>query len=86
MKPRDILVALAVMFGPCVGYAAEDACNSLTPALVGGPMLPEDSDTAVIRWLGNANYEVAFGGKVYLSIHITIVWRARAPSALPSLM
>ena len=29
MKPRDILVALAVMFGPCVGYAAEDACNSL---------------------------------------------------------
>jgi len=66
MKPRDILVALAVIFGPCLGYAAEDACNSLTPALVGGPMLPADSDTAVIRWLGNANYEVAFGGKVYL--------------------
>jgi L-ascorbate metabolism protein UlaG (beta-lactamase superfamily) len=46
--------------------ASADACDSLEPAAVGGPMLPARSNTAVIRWLGNANYEVAFGGKVYL--------------------
>ena len=66
MKSRNILAALMVTFAPYVCHAAEDACDSLTPALVGGPMLPENSNTAVIRWLGNANYEVAFGGKVYL--------------------
>jgi L-ascorbate metabolism protein UlaG (beta-lactamase superfamily) len=27
---------------------------------------PEESDTAVFRWLGNANYEIAYKGKVYL--------------------
>ena len=46
--------------------AGPDACNSLTPAIVGGPMLPANSDTAVLRWLGNANYEVSFGGQVIL--------------------
>src|SRR6201999_1668067 len=33
---------------------------------VGGPIPPASSNIAVMRWLGNANYEVAFGGKVYL--------------------
>jgi L-ascorbate metabolism protein UlaG (beta-lactamase superfamily) len=66
MKSTGLAVALALMFGPTLALAAEDACSSLTPALVGGPMLPAKSDTAVMRWLGNANYEVAFGGKVYM--------------------
>ena len=66
MKLLGAVTALAIALAPCAGLAAEDACDSLTPALVGGPMLPEGSDIAVIRWLGNANYEVAFGGKVYL--------------------
>src|SRR6516164_11544961 len=49
-------------------FAAElpDACESYTPAVVGGPMPPPDSDTVVVRWLGNANFEFAHRGKVYL--------------------
>src|SRR5258708_3594404 len=35
-------------------------------AAVGGQLLPGASDTVVVRWLGNANYEVTFGGKVFL--------------------
>ena len=66
MHFRNLFTALALACAPWTGWAAEDACGSLTPALVGGPMLPGNSDIAVIRWLGNANYEVAFGGKVYL--------------------
>ncbi|HEY4029752.1 MAG TPA: MBL fold metallo-hydrolase [Caulobacteraceae bacterium] len=46
--------------------AAEPACQTLTPALVGGPVPAAASDTAVLRWLGTANYEVAYKGKVYL--------------------
>jgi L-ascorbate metabolism protein UlaG (beta-lactamase superfamily) len=46
--------------------AAEPACQSLVPALVGGPVPGPRSDTAVIRWLGTANYEFAWRGKVYL--------------------
>ena len=46
--------------------AAEPACQTLTPALVGGPVPAASSDTAVLRWLGTANYEVAYKGKVYL--------------------
>ena len=49
-------------------FAAElpEACKSYTPAVVGGPMPPPDSDTVVMRWLGNANFEFAYKGKVYL--------------------
>jgi len=46
--------------------AAEPACQSLTPALIGGPVPAAASDTMVIRWLGTANYEVGYQGKVYL--------------------
>src|SRR5258708_5023919 len=56
--------ALAATGAPAL--AAPDACDSLTPAAVGGPLLPAASDTVVVRWLGNANYEVTFGGKVFL--------------------
>jgi L-ascorbate metabolism protein UlaG (beta-lactamase superfamily) len=63
-----IACALALGCGTLAGAAkaAESACHSLTPALIGGPVPPKSSDTAVIRWLGTANYEVAFQGKVYL--------------------
>jgi L-ascorbate metabolism protein UlaG (beta-lactamase superfamily) len=43
-----------------------EACNSYKAAVTGGPTPPVDSDTVVIRWLGNANYEFAYKGKVYL--------------------
>jgi glyoxylase-like metal-dependent hydrolase (beta-lactamase superfamily II) len=65
MTWRTVLAAIAV-FIATPALAAETACDSLTPGLVGGPMLPASSSTAVIRWLGNANYELDFGGKVYL--------------------
>jgi L-ascorbate metabolism protein UlaG (beta-lactamase superfamily) len=43
-----------------------DACNSYKAAVTGGPLPPANSDTVVIRWLGNANFEFAYKGKVYL--------------------
>ena len=46
--------------------ADTDACDSLTPAIVGGPTLPKTSDVAVFRWLANANYELAYQGQVFL--------------------
>jgi L-ascorbate metabolism protein UlaG (beta-lactamase superfamily) len=47
-------------------YAAEPACNTLIPALIGGPVPAATSDTLVLRWLGTANYEMAYRGKVFL--------------------
>ena len=49
-------------------FAADipEACNSYQAAVTGGLMPPADSETVVIRWLGNANYEFAYKGKVYL--------------------
>jgi L-ascorbate metabolism protein UlaG (beta-lactamase superfamily) len=52
--------------GAAVAADIPDACNSYTPAVTGGPMPPRESDTVVIRWLGNANFEFAYRGKVYL--------------------
>jgi len=50
------------------GLAAElpESCASYTPAIAGGPMPPPQSDIVVVRWLGNANFEFAYKGKVYL--------------------
>ena len=44
----------------------EPACNTLTPALTGGPVPSAKSDTLVLRWLGTANYEMAYKGQVFL--------------------
>ena len=46
--------------------AADAACDSHQAAVTGGPLPAADSDTVVIRWLANANYEFAYKGKVYL--------------------
>jgi len=58
------LVAAMALAGSAL--AAEPACQTLVPALIGGPVPTPASDTAVLRWLGTANYEVAYKGKVYL--------------------
>lgn len=58
------LIAAACLGGAAL--AAEPACQTLTPALIGGPVPVPTSDTVVMRWLGTANYEVAYKGKVYL--------------------
>jgi hypothetical protein len=43
----------------------EPACQTLRPASAGGP-LPQHPDVLLVRYLGRANYEVAFRGKVLL--------------------
>lgn len=60
-------VFLGALLAPGAGLAAvTSACDSYVPALIGGPVEPKSSDIAVFRWLGNANYEVGYRGKVYL--------------------
>src|ERR1700761_350249 len=59
-------VALVTSLTPALGADLPEACQSYQAAVTGGPMPPQDSDTVVIRWLGNANYEFAYKGKVYL--------------------
>jgi hypothetical protein len=52
---------------PATAWAADtDPCDSLTPAAVGGPLFPKTSETAVFRWLANANYELDYRGQVFL--------------------
>lgn len=43
----------------------EAACQTLTPAGAGGPM-PKDPAVLVVRWLGNANVELAYRDTVIL--------------------
>src|ERR1700744_4714167 len=56
----------ALPTSPALAADIPEACNSYQAAVTGGPMPPKDSETVVIRWLGNANYEFAYKGKVYL--------------------
>jgi L-ascorbate metabolism protein UlaG (beta-lactamase superfamily) len=61
------LTTAAALLMPASAPAADtDPCDSLVPAAVGGPMLPRTSETAVFRWLANANYELAYRGQVFL--------------------
>ena len=61
-------VTSAVLSLSAAALAADipEACNSYRPAVTGGPLPPLESETVVIRWLGNANFEFAHKGKVYL--------------------
>ena len=61
-----ILSATLALAAPAFAADVPDACESYTAAVTGGPLPPRDSETVVIRWLGNANYEFAYKGKVYL--------------------
>ena len=55
-----------ILAGAALAADIPEACNSYKPAVTGGPMPSAASDTVVIRWLGNANFEFAYKGKVYL--------------------
>lgn len=46
-------------------FAQEPACRSLTPTSVGGPP-PRRQSTLVARWLGTANFELAYRDEVVL--------------------
>src|SRR3954454_20727187 len=59
-------IALTLLAGAASAADVPEACNSDKPAVIGAPMPPPESDTVVIRWLGNANFEFAHKGKVYL--------------------
>src|SRR5215471_4406680 len=61
------LVAAALgLGGAALAADIPEACNSYKAAVTGGPLPPPESDAVVIRWLGNANFEFAHKGKVYL--------------------
>src|SRR5215469_11217906 len=61
------LCALAgALVAPALAADIPPACDSHQAAVTGGPLPPESSDTVVVRWLGNANFEFAHRGKVYL--------------------
>ena len=42
------------------------ACRTNVPGLIGGPVLPAGTAGVTLRWLGTMNYELDYGGKVYL--------------------
>jgi glyoxylase-like metal-dependent hydrolase (beta-lactamase superfamily II) len=59
--------AAAAFLLPAPARAADtDPCDSLIPAAIGGPLLPKTSETAVFRWLANANYEIDYRGQIFL--------------------
>ncbi len=61
------LVAAAVTVGgSALAADIPQACNSYKAGVTGGPLPPQTSDTVVVRWLANANFEFAYKGKVYL--------------------
>src|SRR5438045_1790519 len=77
MKPASLLSLLALtsavlafsgalISGGATAAELPDACRSYKPAVTGGPSPPASSDTVVIRWLGNANFEFGYKNKVYL--------------------
>jgi hypothetical protein len=45
-------------------FSTQAACQSLVPASQGGPM--PSGDIATLRWLGTANYELAYHGKIVI--------------------
>jgi L-ascorbate metabolism protein UlaG (beta-lactamase superfamily) len=68
---RSLLVsglagALLMVAEAALAADIPEACTSYTAAVTGGPLPPPDSDMVVIRWLGNANFEFAHKGKVFL--------------------
>ena len=70
MKTLLLLPGLvsAVLSLAGVAWAADipEACSSYKAAVTGGPLPPPESEMVVIRWLGNANFEFSYKGKVYL--------------------
>lgn len=57
---------VAALVAGGIAQAAEPACSSYTPAVAGGPVPGKSSSIVVLRWLGNANYEVDYQGHVFL--------------------
>jgi hypothetical protein len=43
--------------GAALAADIPEACSSYKAAVTGGPLPPPESETVVIRWLANANFE-----------------------------
>jgi Beta-lactamase superfamily domain len=65
LLPGLVSVVLSLA-GVALAADIPEACSSYKAGVTGGPLPPPESDTVVIRWLGNANFEFAYKGKVYL--------------------
>ena len=74
MRTLKPVFVLAVVLAGCIALAPdataqnlsqEPACQTLTPAAVGGPM-PKNQNVVVVRWLGHTNYELAYRDSVIL--------------------
>jgi L-ascorbate metabolism protein UlaG (beta-lactamase superfamily) len=68
-QARHMLTAMALVVAASAQAQTpgqdQDACTSLVPAAMGGPM-PKAKDMIVLRWLSTSNYELAFRGQVFL--------------------
>lgn len=58
--------------------SSDAACQTLTPASVGGPQ-PKNPNLVVLRWLGHTNYEIAYRDTVILADS----WFDRGPGSHP---
>jgi len=75
MRPGELLrlAAGVALFGAWAATSAQaqisrqdqDACTSLVPAAMGGP-IAADRNVIMLRWLSTANYELTYHGQVYL--------------------
>jgi L-ascorbate metabolism protein UlaG (beta-lactamase superfamily) len=69
-RPHHLLLPAAILGAALLPSTAlaqsAEACDSHTPAVIGGPVPAKDDDTVVLRWLANANYEVSYRGQVFL--------------------
>jgi Metallo-beta-lactamase superfamily len=59
------LLATSPALSQSINLEQEPACQTLKPAATGGP-IPTNPDVLLLRYLGRANYEVAYHGKVLL--------------------
>lgn len=64
--------------GAGTALSSDAACQSLTPASVGGPQ-PKNPNVVVIRWLGHSNFEIAYRDTVILADS----WFDRGPGSHP---
>jgi L-ascorbate metabolism protein UlaG (beta-lactamase superfamily) len=64
-----LVAAAAIGLAACTHAQAAgadaDACRSLVPAAMGGPML-RDPGKIMLRWLSTSNYELVYRGQVFL--------------------
>ncbi len=64
-SPLGAAALCALLASPALAVEPA-ACDSYQAAVTGGPLPPPESDTIVVRWLANANFELGYKGKVYL--------------------